>query len=263
MPNITDSFHTHLEASIAISETQKNAAFKVRYNVYCVERGYEDQTKFPDRMERDEFDNESVHAVVRHRKSKSTVGVVRLVLPNRSNPDRLFPIERYFGSQFNAAVLNNFCYSRNNIAEVSRFAVSKQTLLQIQKQLAGAAEDRNFDLNGKDPTLLLPHISLGLIAMLFALSDEHGIDYLYAAMEPSLSRLLTRLGIDFTPIGPIMNYHGERQPMIARVDDLLDNIAHTRQDFFKLITDVSGISAHRHQQTQEKSDAKSSNVVAV
>lgn len=255
MPNITDSFHAHLEARKAISDELKNNAYQVRYNVYCVERGYEDKTKFPDRMERDEFDNESVHAVVRHKKSKKPVGVVRLVLPNRRNPDRRFPIETYFGRRFDESVLNKFHYSRNNIAEVSRFAVSKLSLLQIQKQLFVAADKKSPSLKESDPRLLLPHISLGLIAMLFTISDEHGIDYWYAAMEPSLSRLLTRLGIDFTPIGPVMNYHGKRQPMIARVDDLLNTIAHTRKDFFRLITDVSGIPALRYQRTPEISDA--------
>lgn len=267
MPSITESFRAHLEAKKAISDDLRNDAYKVRYSVYCVERGYEDQTKFPDRMERDQFDNESVHALVRHKKSKKPVGVVRLVLPNRRKPGRQFPIEMHFGHRFDASILNKFHFSRSNIAEVSRFAVSKQSLAKIQKQLAGEVNHKNYDLREKDPRLLLPHISLGLIAMLFAISDEQGIDYWYAAMEPSLSRLLTRLGIHFIPIGPVMNYHGKRQPMIAKVDDLLDNIAHTRKDFYRLITDVSGIPAlKRHaapaHAAQEVSGAKSNKAIA-
>lgn len=107
----------------------------------------------------------------------------------------------------------------------------------------------------KDARLLLPHISLGLIAMLFAISEEQRIGYWYAAMEPSLSRLLTRLGIKFTPIGPVMNYHGRRQPMIAKVDDLLDNMQHNRRDFFSLIKDLNGISKFRPQSVQASSNA--------
>ena len=255
IPNLSACFHAHLEVRKAVSDELKNNAYQVRYNVYCLERGYEDQTKFPDRMEKDEFDSESVHAVVRHRDSKKPVGVVRLVLPNRTDPDRRFPIESHFGEHFNKSALKQFKFSRNDIAEVSRFAVSKRALVQLQKQLAGQSHSGNPVSRERDPRLLLPHISLGLIAMLFAISAEHGIAYWYAAMEPSLSRLLTRLGIEFTPIGPIMNYHGKRQPMIARVDALLDTIQHNRKDFFRLIMDVGGSPVFRHRLTQEMLNA--------
>lgn len=243
MQNLSNSFHANLEARIANSEELIGNAHQVRYKVYCVERGYEDQTKFPDRMERDKFDSESVHAVVRHKSSKRPVGVVRLVLPNKTSPNRRFPIETHFGHQFEARALNRFKFSRCNIAEVSRFAVSKQSLRQLHGRFVSESIYSKSSQNPSDPKHLLPHISLGLIAMLFAISQEHGISYWYAAMEPSLSRLLTRLGIQFTPIGPIMEYHGRRQPMIAKVSDLLGNIERNRKDFFKLITDVGGAPA--------------------
>lgn len=241
MQNLSNSFHTHLEAKIADSKELIGNAYQVRYKVYCVERGYEDRSKFPDKMEKDEFDGESVHAVVRHKSSKSPVGVVRLVLPNKKKPKRKFPIEMHFGHQFEGHTLNKFQFSRCNIAEVSRFAVSKQSLRHIHERLISESIYAEPTTNSSDPKHLLPHISLGLIAMLFAISHEHGISYWYAAMEPSLSRLLTRLGIEFTPIGPIMEYHGRRQPMIAKVSDLLENIQHSRKDFFKLITDIGDI----------------------
>ena len=261
MLDLTKSFNAHLEAKKAVSDELKNDAYRIRYNVYCVERGYEEQTRFPDRMERDEFDSESVHAVVRHKESKKPVGVVRLVLPNRRDPNRHFPIERHFGHQFKASRLVRFNFSRNDIAEVSRFAVSKQSLLQLQRQITGGASHEAAE-SRDDPRLLLPQISLGLIAMLFAISEEHRIHYWYAAMEPSLSRLLTRLGIQFTPIGPIMNYHGRRQPMIARVDDLLENIQRSRRDFYRLIVDVGGIRAPRLVTVQTKPQNNQEKLIA-
>jgi len=243
MPNLSDCFHRHLEANTAINGELKKDAHRVRYNVYCEERGFEDEAKFPDRMERDEFDSESVHAVVRHKASKYPVGVVRLVLPNKKAPERPFPIETHFGDRFEEKIIKKFNFSRYNIAEVSRFAVSKQSLGLIHGKLISEIQynrSSRSTRNSSDPKHLLPHISLGLIAMLFVISKENNVKYWYAAMEPSLSRLLTRLGIKFTPIGPIMDYHGRRQPMIANVNDLLENIQRSRKDFYKLITDVSG-----------------------
>jgi N-acyl amino acid synthase of PEP-CTERM/exosortase system len=256
MQNLSDSFHMHLEARIANSEKLKIDAHRVRYKVYCVERGYEDQTKFPDRLEKDDFDSESVHAVVRHRASKQSVGVVRLVLPNPKNPNRKFPIETHFGHLLEKHTLGRFKFNRHNIGEVSRFAVSKQSLKQIHDRLVSERLHTRPTIHQNDPKQLLPHISLGLIATLFAISREHGIDYWYAAMEPSLSRLLTRLGIDFVPIGPIMDYHGRRLPMIARVSDLLGNIQRSRKDFFKLITDVGGAPTLEEQMERSASNAE-------
>ena len=256
MPNLTNSFHTHLEARTAVNDELKRSAYRLRYNVYCVERGYEDESDFPDKMEMDEFDSESVHAVVRHKSSNCPVGVVRLVLPNQKRPERQFPIETHFGHRFEKPTLNKFNFSRHNIAEVSRFAVSKQSLVQIQRRLAEEIHHEDPNLRRRDPTQLLPQISLGLIAMLFVISKQHGIGYWYAAMEPSLSRLLTRLGIEFSSIGPVMNYHGKRQPMIAKVDDLLENIQRSRRDFFTLITNIGGVPDLDHQAAEEVSGAR-------
>ena len=254
MHNLSDSFHTHLEARIADSEDLRIDAHKVRFKVYCLERGYEDHRKFPDRMERDKFDNESVHAVVRHKSSKHPVGVVRLVLPNKKNPYRKFPIESHFGHLFEPQIMNRFHFTRHNIAEVSRFAVSKQSLRDVHSRLVTESlRSLPTRMSDDDPKQLLPHISLGLIALLFAISEKQGVEYWYAAMEPSLSRLLTRLGIRFTPIGPIMDYHGRRQPMIAQVSELLRNIQRSRKDFFKLIEDIGGVPAFATQMKRNPS----------
>jgi N-acyl amino acid synthase of PEP-CTERM/exosortase system len=79
--------------------------------------------------------------------------------------------------------------------------------------------------------------------MLFVASAQQHISHWYAVMEPSLSRLLGRSGVEFTAIGPVMNYHGRRQPMIASVNDLLSNIYSKRYDFFRLIDHLGGVPA--------------------
>jgi len=58
-----------------------------------------------------------------------------------------------------------------------------------------------------------------------------------------LHRLLGRSGIEFTSIGPVVNYHGRRQPMIASVSDLLSNIYSKRYEFFRLIDGLGGVPA--------------------
>ncbi len=231
--NLSDNFHRYLEAEIAVNERQRVEAHQLRYDVYCRDRGYEDPANFSDGLEKDKFDNNSVHALVRHKPSNQVAGVVRLVFPDSSNPENPLPIELHCGDNFDHAVLDQFEFSRTHIAEVSRFAVSRQFI-------SGAGIQKPA---GDDSSRYFPHISLGLIAMLFVASTHHQITHWYAVMEPSLSRLLSRSGIDFTPIGPIIDYHGKRQPMIAKVNHLLANISQKRYDFFKFIEGLGGIPA--------------------
>jgi N-acyl amino acid synthase of PEP-CTERM/exosortase system len=232
--SLTANFQRHLDAELVLNDGQRIEAHRLRYNVYCQERGYEDPANFPDKMERDEFDKNAVQALVRHRASEQVAGVVRLVFPDGRNPENPLPIELHCGDTFNHAVLSRFKFSRNRIAEVSRFAVSNHFI-------NGSSHGNTPD--DDDPGRYFPHISLGLIAMLFVASAQHQVTHWFAVMEPSLSRLLSRSGIDFTPIGPVTDYHGRRQPMIARINDLLISISHKRRDFFELIESLGGIPA--------------------
>lgn len=248
MVSLADNFHENLNAEVAVNRQQKEEAYRLRFHVYCTERGYEDQEKFPDQFEQDQYDPESIQALVRHRESSLPMGVVRLVLPSPYHPDREFPIEKYFGDSFDDSTLQQFNFSRSRIAEVSRFAISKTALQQVSPkhlnsriQLATSSGSQHIRNSSYEPKLLIPHISLGLIAMLFVISLHEGITHWYAAMEPSLSRLLTRLGIKFTKIGPLMDYHGKRQPMIADVNALLNDIYHERNDFYQLIKKIGGV----------------------
>lgn len=230
---LSNNFHRHLDAEIALNDSQRTEAHQLRYDVYCRDRGYENPAEFPDGLEKDEFDDNSVHALVRHKSSNHAAGVVRLVFADQLNPEKPLPIELHCGDTFDQSVLDQFEFSRANIAEVSRFAVSSRFM-------AGAGIKKPAE---DDSSRYFPHISLGLIAMLFVASAHHQVTHWYAVMEPSLSRLLSRSGIEFTPIGPIVDYHGKRQPMMAKVDDLLCNVYQKRYEFFKLIEGLGGVPA--------------------
>jgi hypothetical protein len=52
---------------------------------------------------------------------------------------------------------------------------------------------------------------------------EYEITALVAVMEPALLRTLARVGLYFEPIGPLVDYHGLRQPCIAEIATLVKN----------------------------------------
>ena len=241
--SLIESFNEHLEGLSADTPELAQEAYRLRYHVYCEERGFEDPSRFPDCLEHDAFDPRSIQALVRHRKSGWPAGVVRLVLPDLNAPETPFPIELHCGDRFDQAAMKRFRVPRSQIAEVSRFAVVREFKRRDGEaaMVAGVSPSLDYlEPAPEDTRRFFPHISLGLIAMLFVISANRGITHWYAVMEPSLSRLLTRFGIQFVPIGPLVDYHGRRQPMMASVDDLLDGVARTRPDFRALITSMGG-----------------------
>ena len=63
---------------------------QIRYQVYCVEQGYEDPAQFPDHEERDQWDPHAVHFLVRERSSGEYIGAMRLIKPVNG----VLPIQR-------------------------------------------------------------------------------------------------------------------------------------------------------------------------
>ena len=82
MTDLAETFDRYFDVVEANTPALINEAQALRYQVYCLERSFEDGERFIDGRERDEFDDHSVHSVVRCRSSQQFVGVVRLVLTN-------------------------------------------------------------------------------------------------------------------------------------------------------------------------------------
>src|ERR1700684_376337 len=63
--------------------------FRLRYQVYCVEKGYEPGY---DGMESDEFDSDARHVLLIHRASGEPVGTVRIVPSSPASGGRGMPM---------------------------------------------------------------------------------------------------------------------------------------------------------------------------
>ncbi|HSH30532.1 MAG TPA: PEP-CTERM/exosortase system-associated acyltransferase [Thiohalobacter sp.] len=242
--DLLTGFYRYLEGMEATTEPLRERAHRVRYEVYCLERGFEDPAAFPDGRECDAYDARSLQALVQQRSTGYPAGVVRLIQPDPDDIEAPFPVELHCAGQLDRKVIDRFGVDRAHLAEVSRFAVARGFKRRPGESgtVAGVSGDLGYatEQQIEDARRIFPHISLGLIAMLFVMSRRQGITHWYAVMEPSLSRLLTRFGINFTPIGPIVDYRGRRQPMIARPEQLLETIQHKRPDFRALIDSLSG-----------------------
>jgi N-acyl amino acid synthase of PEP-CTERM/exosortase system len=235
MPNsVIDAFNEYFEIVPAYSDDLKNEVYKLRYQVYCIETGFENPAQYDDNLEVDDYDDSSIHCLIQHRRSKIYAATTRLILPNVNNPEKKFPIELH--SQIdNFDVLNHI--PRTNLAEVSRFCVSKEFKRRKKEygMLSGIGQDSDNTFTD-DERRIFPHITIALITCLIKMSNENNIYYWYAVMEPALLRFLSGLGIYFIHIGPLSDYHGKRQPCVVKVIDLLEGVFKKSPDIWEMLT---------------------------
>ncbi len=190
------------------SPDQLDDVFRLRYQVYCLERGFEPARNG---RESDRFDPFARHALVRDRASHQPVGTVRLVPPAPGDSLLPFPINKVC----DPGLLRHLPRART--AEISRFALSK-----------------NYRTDRGVTGLLL---RLFLMRGVIALSGELGLTHWCALMEPCLMRLLRASSIHFQTRGPPVEHHGLRQPAGAVVADVLTSSAREQPLFWDFVTE--------------------------
>jgi N-acyl amino acid synthase of PEP-CTERM/exosortase system len=216
-----------------------NEVYKLRYHVYCIEHPFEDPAQFPDQLERDRYDDRSLHSLLIHRPSGVIAGTVRLILPEPTDPVGSLPID---GVCQEPALKDPSTVPRACMAEISRFAVSKTFRRRVGEagsptavtdESLAAMEAAQKDMADRR---LAPHITLGLIESLVAMSERSGTTHWCSVMERALLRLLSRIGIYFDNLGPQVEHHGRRQPCYIELRTLLARVKEERFDVWEILT---------------------------
>jgi N-acyl amino acid synthase of PEP-CTERM/exosortase system len=79
---------------------------------------------------------------------------------------------------------------------------------------------------------------LGLLQDLLRQSIALELTHWAAVMEPKLLRMLAAMGVHTTPIGPLVSYHGLRQPCYCRISEMLEQLHHERPEHWLVLTDA-------------------------
>lgn len=206
---LAESFEQYFRIDFANTEKLKQEVYGVRYRVYCEEFNYEATDLFPDKQEKDEYDDISMHCLITHKSSGKSAGCVRLVPALESASDFLLPLERYCQSSLDKPFIEDLHLDRRKVCELSRLAVDETFRRRPGEKLTrfggmngldcSATEQRTFSL-----------IAVSAFVAAIALTDLCGRNSVFAMMEPFLPRLLKRSGIYFVRSGKDMNYHGIR-----------------------------------------------------
>ena len=220
--SIPMEYDRHFEVIRAATPKLVREAYRLRYQVYCVENPYEDPEQQVGACESDDEDDRSIHTLLLHRRTGEIAGTSRVILPDQQGHRPLPMATLLYGAdrrRFDS-------FPVDHTAELSRFAVSKEFRKRRGEERyadAGFGDSSSVETERR----LMPFVSLGLIRGMFGICLEHGISHIAAVMEPALIRILHKLGLEFAPVGGVVVHHGLRRPCIARLDDLIE---HSREN---------------------------------
>ncbi|MDZ7798495.1 MAG: GNAT family N-acyltransferase [Patescibacteria group bacterium] len=106
-----------IEFRIASSDDELKKTYRLRYEVYCLEKGYLNPENYSEKQEIDEFDKRSGTAsIIAIDRNNIIIGMMRIVPNDLYNPE--LPSESYYS-------LKEYRKYNKNIAELSRFIISK------------------------------------------------------------------------------------------------------------------------------------------
>ena len=235
--NLASPYHEYFKMVIADTEELKKQSFRLRYDVYCDELGWEDPANFPDKLETDEFDPWSEHCLLFHRSTDRYAGTVRLVKTHADFPERTIPLVSHYDGVFWDGPYNPLTMPKGTYGEISRLA-----LLSTFRKRAGERETPDgqgkelFEWNQTERRRF-PHIALGLYLSAATAGMAHGMNGVYAMMEPRLARHLRFAGIKFEQVGDPIEFRGKRAPYYISRETLLSNLVKPLRGLLYAIAD--------------------------
>ena len=234
---LEEHFFKYFDVTVANTPQLQSEAFKIRYQVYCEELGYEPKEDFPEGMEHDLYDRHSIHCLLRHRSSKKYAACVRIILPDADQPATTFPFEKVSNitdPDINNKLAKNY---RNLFCEVSRLAIhgNFRRRKEDESNPEGLVFQQYVEQNSdKRARHQYPVIALGLHGLYISITNALRLDIL-CIMKKSLSRHLKIYKIDSEQIGPSIEYHGKRAPFILKPREIMNNLEPEVLDLYKRI----------------------------
>jgi N-acyl amino acid synthase of PEP-CTERM/exosortase system len=201
--------------------------YRLRYQVYCEECNFIRPEDYPDKIEKDEYDKQSVHFAAMD-KDGELIGTVRLILPG----PLLLPIQRHCPG----AAINEKAVPQIKGAEISRLIISKRLRRRKDDGLfyePQVSDQKVTDLEGNQFLRRAKPMAFGLYRELYRESKRLGVTHWYTLMERSLWMLLRIHGFTFTSIGEEVDVYGAVRPYIGKIAQMEEEVAKKFPDFFK------------------------------
>lgn len=214
-------------------EITRTAAMNIRHQVFSEELGLEPEVK--NKIETDEFDAYSIACLIKHIRTQTFAGTVRIIKPNHQN--QLLPIQKYCLDAITDMDYHPSKFSADQICEISRLAVP-ETFRKRKIDKFDGAETGNINAKTFSDVDLrfFPLIAISLYLSATAQTLKLNAHHVYVMVEPRLAKSMSIIGIKFKQIGPIVKYHGRRAPFYIDASSVREGLA---QGYQKMLDDFT------------------------
>ncbi len=215
----------------ALSHALRDHAYRIRHRVYCEELGYEPPQS--DCRERDEYDSQSLHVLIRSLHTGEFIGCTRIIRTRPRDPCHPLPFEKVCATALDRSIVEPSRLARDTIAEVSRLAV-------IAPFRRRKGEGRNplpiSDADFGTPARpRFPYIPLALYLATVELARLNGIETLFVLTEERLASHFARLGVRILAIGAPVEHRGTRIPSMMHTDAIIGGLKPIFQPLYRAI----------------------------
>jgi N-acyl amino acid synthase of PEP-CTERM/exosortase system len=212
----------NFEVVLADDKWGRHIHYQLRYQVFCLETGYEDPAQFPDGQEKDEWDDDAAHFIVKERGSGQWVAAMRLILPSAQN----LPIEK------RAPIETSLRRDQKHSAEISRLCMVGHYRRRLQGR-AMPCDNPSSDEKRKPGAVQAEiirqqrtaEILQALLKAAVAVSCEKAIAYWYMLTTRGLAKVAgSVLPMDMREAGPSCFHRGERFPFLVDVGQVMSGL---------------------------------------
>lgn len=210
-------FDEFFEVVLADTEHARKIHFNIRYQVYCEEMGFEDKQNCPEPYEKDKWDSNAVHFILRHRQSGAWVGAMRLIFHQNGR----LPILEHCKIHKQA--------NRDELArsvELSRLCVLKEVRRRCTDGIppTGLAEQDSKAVSYLfNQRRLQNSLIWGLYRAASIYCKKRQIKTWYFLTTMALAKIVNRENFKFKLIGDCCRLNGDRFPFSINLDEVLAN----------------------------------------
>lgn len=242
-------FDLDYEVLLADCEESKGIHYHIRYQVYCDEKGFESRSQFHDALEVDEFDECSVHFIVRCKRSGNWVAAMRLVSGMKGSLPFLSKVKLHSECDFHGEGVWEI--SRMCVLRPFRGAVSE---VKLSESVGGWVETEPRESSDANKSAIKNQytIMLGLIRAAHGYGLYNDVRHCIALMSAPLARILKRSGFSIDVVGDKCEFNGVRRPYYFNAISASEDFSKmpsecsaffAKNDSYKLYSDWSGAVA--------------------
>ncbi|WP_078120741.1 PEP-CTERM/exosortase system-associated acyltransferase [Thiosocius teredinicola] len=176
---------------------------RIRYQVFCLDKGFEDPEAFSAARETDAWDDHSAHFIVQDKSSQQWVAATRLVLPR---PDSPLPVDSL--GAFDRHLLDD---PNTKVGEISRFCIiNNRSQVEVNDYLEPEPDSLDAWGIGAIGRRQQFEVTLGMIRAAGIYALKRGINYCIMLITDAFARMLRTLGIKLKQAGPPTEHRGMR-----------------------------------------------------